>query len=76
MTQFFRLAEKEQLIHKYQQQFLVERLLDIDFFLDFIDSAAAISEFSVQNIGRRTVSIVDDSINCIFEPDNPDIVII
>lgn len=49
---------------------------DVDFFLDFIDTAAPISEFSVQNIGRRTVSIVDDSINCIFEPDNPDIVII
>ena len=49
---------------------------DIDYFLDFIDSAAAISEFSVQNIGRRTASIVDDSINCVFEPDNPDIVII
>jgi len=49
---------------------------DIDFFLDFIDSSAAISEFSVQNIGRRTTTLVDDSINCIFEPDNPDIVII
>ena len=49
---------------------------DIDFFLDFIDASAAISEFSVQNIGRRTATLVDDSINCIFEPDNPDIVII
>ena len=49
---------------------------DIDFFLDLIDSSAAISEFSVQNIGRRTVTIVDDKINCIFEPDNPDVVII
>ena len=49
---------------------------DIDFFLDFIDTSAAISEFSVQNIGRRTTTLVDDSINCIFEPDNPDIVII
>ena len=49
---------------------------DIDFFLDFIDSPAAISEFSVQNIGRRTTVLVDDSINCIFEPDNPNIVII
>ena len=49
---------------------------DIDFFLDFIDASAAISEFSVQNIGRRTTTLVDDSINCIFEPINPDIVII
>ena len=49
---------------------------DIDFFLDFIDTSSAISEFSVENIGRRTATLVDDSINCIFEPDNPDIVII
>ena len=49
---------------------------DIDFFLDFIDTSVAISEFSVQNIGRRTTTLVYDSINCIFEPDNPDIVII
>ena len=49
---------------------------DIDFFLDFVDTPTAISEFSVQNIGRRTTTLVDDSINCIFEPDNPDIVII
>ena len=49
---------------------------DIDFFLDFIDTPSSISEFSVNNIGRRTTTLVDDSINCIFEPDNPDIVII
>ena len=49
---------------------------DIDFFLDFIDTPSSISEFSVNNIGRRTTTLIDDSINCIFEPDNPDIVII
>lgn len=49
---------------------------DIDFYLDLIDSSAAISEFNVSNIGRRTTTIVDDSINCIFEPENPDVIII
>ena len=49
---------------------------DIDFFLDFIDSSAAISRFSVQNIGRRTETLIDDSINCIFEPEYPDLVVI
>ena len=61
------------------QQFfegILDQPSDIDFFLDFIDNGASISEFSVQNIGRRTTTLVDDSINCIFEPDNPDIVII
>ena len=49
---------------------------DIDFFLDFIDSSAAISEISISNIGRRTKVINDDSINCIFEPEIPDLVLI
>ena len=49
---------------------------DIDFFLDFIDTSSNLSEFNVQNIGRRTTTIVDDSINCVFMPNNPDIVII
>lgn len=55
---------------------VIDQPSDVDFFLDFIDTPTAISEFSVQNIGRRTATLVDDSINCIFEPDNPDIVII
>ena len=49
---------------------------DIDYYLDFIDSSAAISEFSVRNIGRRTQTINRNDINCVFEPDIPDFVII
>ena len=44
---------------------------DIDYYLDFIDSSAAISQFSISNIGRRTKAIVDDDINCLFEPEIP-----
>jgi hypothetical protein len=49
---------------------------DIDFYLDFIDSEAAISELSITNIGRRTKVINDDSINCMFEPEIPDLVLL
>lgn len=49
---------------------------DIDFYLDFIDSTAAISELSIANIGRRTKVINDDSINCVFEPEIPDLVLL
>lgn len=49
---------------------------DIDFFLDFIDVQSEIGEYNVKNIGRRTVAIVDDTINCIFAPRIPDLVII
>lgn len=51
-------------------------LTKMDYFLDFIDSNAAISEFSISNIGRRTKVLNDDSINCIFESDIPDVVLI
>lgn len=49
---------------------------DLDFYLDFIDSSAAISEFSISNIGRRSKVVSDDSINCVFEPEIPDFVLI
>lgn len=49
---------------------------DIDFFLDFIDTTADISKFSVSNIGRRTKVVNDNSINCIFEPDIPPFILI
>ena len=49
---------------------------EIDFYLDFIDSNAAISELSIENIGRRTKVVNDDKVNCVFETDIPDFVII
>ena len=49
---------------------------DIDYYLDFIDSSAAISQFSVSNVGRRTKVITDDSINCLFEPEIPNYILI
>ena len=49
---------------------------DIDYYLDFIDSSAAISKFSVRNIGRRSHIVNSNDINCVFEPDIPDFVII
>ena len=48
----------------------------IDYYLDFIDSTAAISQFSINNIGRRSYVINKNDINCVFEPDIPDFVII
>lgn len=49
---------------------------DIDFFLDFIDSDAEISKFNVSNIGRRTKVVTDNDINCVFEPEIPNFVLI
>ena len=59
-----------------QGQFLKQNLYNLDYFLDIIDTSAQIGKFSIQNIGRRTVVVNDDSINCIFEPQYPQIVFI
>lgn len=49
---------------------------NIDYYLDFIDSSAAISQFNVSNIGRRQYVVNKNDINCIFEPTIKDFVII
>lgn len=49
---------------------------NIDFFLDFIDSSEAISEFSVSNIGRRSYVVNNKDINCVFEPNIPDVILL
>lgn len=54
----------------------VEDPSSLDYFLDFIDSTASISELSIQNIGKRTKIIQDDSINCIFERKIPNLIMI
>lgn len=62
-----------------KQEFLPDKKAnpyEMDFFLDFIDTSAAVGEFGVKNIGRRTKVINDDSINCLFEPEIPDVIII
>jgi hypothetical protein len=37
-------------------------------------NSSSLGEFSVKNIGRRIDVVNDDSINCLFEPEIPDIV--
>ena len=58
------------------QDAVIECPTDMDFFLDFIDTTDGLNQYSIQNIGRRSKVIVDDSINCMFEPIVNDIVFI
>lgn len=48
----------------------------LEYFLDFIDSSAAIGELSISNIGKRSKIIVDEDVNCIFEREIPNLVMI
>lgn len=58
------------------QEFKEDEIYNLDFYLDIIDSSATIGEYCVDNIGRRSKVITDDKVNCIFEPQIPDIVLI
>lgn len=49
---------------------------DIDYWLDFIDTTTAIGALSISNIGRRTHIVNSNDINCVFEPEIPDYVLI
>ena len=48
----------------------------LDYYLDFIDSDSKIGQLSIDKIGKRTKVLVDDKINCIFEPEIPNVVIL
>lgn len=53
----------------------VLRGVGIDYFLDFIDAKNSnIGHLGVKNIGRRTMVIEDEKVNCVFEPDTPNII--
>lgn len=49
-------------------------LTDGNYYLDFIDSSGPLGKYSVSNIGRRTDVVTNDDVNCLFEPDVPNIV--
>ena len=49
---------------------------EMNYFLDFIDQASQLGQYSINNIGRRA-KILDsgeEGINCVFEPQIPDMV--
>ena len=48
----------------------------IDYFLDFIDANSAYGEWSIENIGRRTISIVDNDCVCVYQNEIPDVIFI
>ncbi len=60
----------------YKGAYLQEKIRDLEFYIDFIDTEGAISDFHIKNIGKRTRAITDTSINCLFAPETPNFVII
>lgn len=49
-------------------------LTDGNYYLDFINaSTSSLGEFGVNTIGRRSLVVKEDKINCLFEPEIPDV---
>lgn len=55
-----------------QEKYLT--LTEGKYFLDFIDTSSELGKYSVSAIGRRGDVVTDDKINCLFEPEIPDVV--
>ena len=52
-----------------------ETLTQGSYYLDFVDAPnSGVNEFAIGNIGRRTDVVSDTDINCLFEPQIPDII--
>lgn len=70
--------EKQQFIAEGEDKTLyASALTDGNYYLDFIDPyTSTFGEYSIQNIGRRTDVVNNEDINCLFQPDIPDIVFI
>lgn len=59
------------------QEYVIKNPEELDFFLDFIDTSSKISQFQINNIGRRTKTLSEDkNVNCVFEPQIPDIILL
>ena len=48
----------------------------LDYFLDFIDTNSEYGKWSVNNIGRRTIAIVDNDCKTVYNNEIPDIVFV
>lgn len=73
--QIYDLEKQQFYAEQEDKTLLTSALTDGNYFLDFIDpNTSTLGEYSVSNIGRRTDVVNNEDINCLFQPDIPDIV--
>lgn len=73
--QIYDLENQKFYAEQEDKTLLTSALTDGNYFLDFIDpSTSGLGEFSISNIGRRMDVVNNEDINCLFQPDIPDIV--
>lgn len=72
--QIYDVAEQKFWGEKEEEPVQLQALCDGNFYLDFIDSSGPLGKYSISAIGRRQQVVVDEDINCLFEPEIPNIV--
>lgn len=70
------LLEEWPKIYDIEDEVWIEDKHDMNFYLDFIDTDSKLGQLSVYNIGRRSMIIDNKDINCLFENDINDCIII
>lgn len=70
----YNVAEQRFYGEEQDEPVQLQALCDGNYFLDFIDSSGPMGKFSVNAIGRRTNVNVNEDVNCLFEPEIPNIV--
>lgn len=53
-----------------------ERPQNLDYWLDFIDTSSAMGKYSVNQIGRRTITVNKEEYKAIKNPEVPDIIFV
>lgn len=48
----------------------------LDYFLDFIDTSSYYGQWSVNNIGRRTIAVVDNDCTSVYNNPVPDVIFV
>lgn len=76
---YLELANEWRKIYDLEKQDFKEEVkqdppASLDYFLDFIDEDSQVGQYSIPNIGKRTMVIVDNTVNCLFEPEIPNVV--
>ena len=67
--------EKQQFKGEQEEESIrYKALTDGNWFLDFIDINTPYGKYSVDAIGRRTNVTINEDINCLFQPEIPNIV--
>ena len=49
---------------------------NFSYYLDFIDEDSEFGKYSINTIGKRTISVTDDNVTIMYPPNVPDIIIL